>query len=154
MVQTEVGRSLARRFYTLRPGGNDQEQGKGRNDPITVARERNRAQSSPSSLMPCGFQSMKMGTEGLKQPTLTMGHNLIPPSIFLCSLFYRVGSFFELGRKLFCNAVSKRIGEHQHMRVTIIIRLDVRIPVLVKPADDFSSRQIQMLLEHLFQRLP
>jgi hypothetical protein len=38
-----------------------------------------------------------------------------------------------------------------HVHMTVIVGLDVSRPILVESANDFSRRQIQMLLQHLFQ---
>lgn len=51
----------------------------------------------------------------------------------------------ELIRELFDDAVSQRIGEHQHMQVASIVRLDVGGPVLLQPSHNLIAGKGQML---------
>src|SRR5205814_8582774 len=60
----------------------------------------------------------------------------------------------ELGRELLCDSVGQGIRKHHHVHVTIIVRPDVGSPILLEPADDFAGRQVEMSLQHRFQRRP
>ena len=60
----------------------------------------------------------------------------------------------EVLRELPRNPVREDVGKHQHVCVILIVGVDVAGPIPSQPAHCFLGRQIEMSLQHAYDRCP